>query len=258
MKRCSLLFLLILLFSSSLFSKQFDTYLTRFHPQTVPNKPNAYITEIVYGESQEVGDDTQVNFERKYFTDSEIKKISTFMLKTVKYMYVYHHPNKQNLILINAIDRNETPQDYGRRFYLLKKEKDGTYKILSKTKGVMDSWRLDPIFYFNSSKFYIISEAGCEETWGLDIYEIKENTITNMGNLDISSIDSNGYDAESIKKNLKVKVLKGNTFFEIYTDIINKRGDEYVDVKSTKNKPVVFTFNNGEFVLQDGVEITKH
>ena len=222
MKRCSLLFLLILLFSSSLFSKQFDTYLTRFNPQTVPNKPNAYITEIVYGESQEVGDDTQVNFERKYFTDSEIKKISTFMLKTVKYMYVYHYPNKQNLILINAIDRNETSQDYGRRFYLLKKEKNGTYTILSKTKGVMDSWRLDPIFYFNSSKFYIASETGCEETSGLDIYEIKGNTITNIGNLDISSVDSNGYDAESIKKTLQIQMLKGYPVLEIKTDILYK------------------------------------
>jgi len=254
-KRYLIFLLSFIIFISALYSKQTTSYLTRHDPKLVPTKPETLVNEEINGVTEQVVDETSTDFEKKYISLAEANRISSILMPTTKYNNIYHIPKKNNYFLLSAWNRNDSQEDYGQRFFLLKKDKTYGYVIQDKTRGAMDGSFKDPIYYYNSNKIIFIAETGDPdngEWWGFDVYELKNDKILLLDSLNMTSTDSDGYNCDSIIKTLRVKESNNKLYLEIYTDTTYKKDQNTsVNLKYSKDKPILFLYDKDKFILQN-------
>lgn len=81
-------------------------------------------------------------------------------------------------------DDRDQDRDYGMRLYLIGKEDKGTYRILFRSRGAMDSYIYRPHVFANakaSCPKLVLAESAAEYAWGLDLYLVKGDEVRLAG-----------------------------------------------------------------------------
>ena len=159
---------------------------------------------------------------------------------------IYKLPNQNNHYLVSSYGLILSNTDFGRRFYLVKKEKTNL-EILFQGKGAMESHVLKPIFFYNKNLVFIFAEEATEYLWGFSGYyfDLKSNKFKAIGRLDIGGEPDPKDIIKSYTNPFKnCKLIKEQDSFkiEVIKDIYIFNNDSDTQIKA-KDGPIIFIYN---------------
>ncbi len=97
--------------------------------------------------------------------------------------------DKRKYVLIGVDDKENNENDYGIRLFVI----EGN-NVIFRSKGMMDSYYLNPTFYrlkFSNNKILILAEGGDEGgSYGIAVYESKNSQVKHIGYIDASVMDN--------------------------------------------------------------------
>ena len=166
------------------------------------------------------------------------------------YAAIFACPGRADLFVIVSRIAPGTEKDFGKRFLLIKKTAKG-FTLLDKSKGMMDSYILEPTFFTSKNKIVILGETGAEYSWGVVAYEIQKNKLKDLGTINVAKPTEESTDNPIPDAVLK---LSGNKLrVEFHTDLVfDPGGRKDRLVKRVNGRPFVFEYNGKEFQFKKG------
>ena len=162
------------------------------------------------------------------------------------YAAIYSCPGRADLfIAVSAPINNQ--DNYGDRFLLIKESEQGL-SLLSKTRGMMDSYFLRPTFLTANNRTVILGDTGAEYSWGVVAFEIVNDKFKDLGIIDVAKPTEE--DTVNPIPDAKLKLSSGKLIVEFHTDLIFDPGG-YNDrlVKRVDNQPISFEYDGKKFIL---------
>jgi hypothetical protein len=164
---------------------------------------------------------SQVNYHIVYPKEIDPESIHIDSL----YVQVAYQLNANRLILIGK-SNNEDPQ--GLKMLLVNPKKN--YKLIYGSNGAWESWTLHPTFFEpdkSNNPMVILAALGTSESWGQQVFLMKEDTINEIGYIDVTlkkqadtSFYEDGFQLMDIGPFTKIKTQNGLLNFSFNTDSI--------------------------------------
>ena len=185
------------------------------------------------------------------YTANVVSKTTYLNYKTLNTFYsaeentsvpmIYKIPNISDYLLISTYDFTQN-KNYGRKFILLKNS-NNVYKIISIQKSVGDSYILRPTFFIGQDTILILAETGAEYTWGIEAYEFKSYHLKHLGSLNIASYDDESYDDyHSSIKRCTVELSNSTYRFSFIGDIFHNPSQKSSTKINEDKKPVIIEY----------------
>ncbi|UUC44717.1 hypothetical protein [Flavobacterium cerinum] len=160
----------------------------------------------------------------------------------------YSHRIGNNIVAVvyDLLDNGESnngdmDHDWGDRLLYLNNKNE----IIYKAKGVGDPFMYKPYFFKNdkNGNIIVICQLGYEYAYGGDVYLIKNDTIKQIGNIDLESIDPEVFmvNMVNIKESDKAIVFTFNS-----DSLILKPGSEHIRIKNNNTR---YEYRNNSFKL---------
>lgn len=164
---------------------------------------------------------------------------------TKSYAGVYACPGRPDLFIMVSNSVPGTAQDFGKRFLLIKNTAKG-FTLLDKSKGMMDSYILQPTFFTSKDRVIILGDTGAEYSWGVVAYEIRKDKLKYLGTLSVAKPTE-----ETTINPIPDAILKlsGNKLrVEFHSDLVfDPGGRKDRLVKRMKGRPIVFEYDGKKF-----------
>jgi len=162
------------------------------------------------------------------------------------YAAIYSCPGHADLFIAVCAPINSR-DNYGDRFLLIKDSEHG-FSILSKTHGMMDSYFLRPTFFTANNRTIILGDTGAEYSWGVVAFEIVNDKLNDLGIIDVAKPTEE--DTVNPIPDAQLKLISSKLIVEFYTDLIFDPGG-YNDrlVKRVDSQPISFEYNGKKFIL---------
>jgi hypothetical protein len=172
---------------------------------------------------------------------------------------VFKVPLAEHLYLVAGAYGKDSRKDYGIRFYLLE-ERGGTLTELYHSRGMRDSYVLNPTFFIGKDRVLIIADTGAEYSWGLEAFEFRARDLKYLGTIKIAKKVSEDNYARGFTAPLKdaEAIFKGGSYHVAFT------GDLYLDPGGrnerrigTSNSRVTFRYDGNGFKLSANSGVGK-
>jgi len=162
------------------------------------------------------------------------------------YAAIYSFPGRANhfIIVSGMISMQD---DYGKRFFLIKEVEQG-FSLLSKTRGMMDSYFLRPTFFTVNNRTIILGDTGAEYNWGVVAFEIVKDKLKGLCSINVAKPTEE--DTVNPIPDTRLKLSSGKLIVEFHTDLVFDPGG-YNDrlVKRVNGQPISFEYNGKKFML---------
>ena len=162
------------------------------------------------------------------------------------YAAIYSCPGRADLFVTMSAPIN-SQENYGDRFLLIKEAEQG-FSLLSITRGMMDSYFLRPTFFTANNRIIILGDTGAEYSWGVVAFEIVNDKLKDLDTLNVAKPTEE--DTVNPIPDARLKLSSGKLIVEFHIDLIFDPGG-YNDrlVKRVDGQPISFEYNGEKFVL---------
>ncbi|UCF80379.1 MAG: hypothetical protein JSV08_07670 [Acidobacteriota bacterium] len=162
-------------------------------------------------------------------------------------------PGMADHVVVSMALSGDTEKDFGKRLFLVKKTKEG-YEEMGRTRGMGDSYILEPVFFTGreKEKVLILAELGTEYPWGLLACEISDGELVELGSIDAAAFDEEEFAVDPTPY-CTAKRENGKWVVEFRADLaLDPGGLGEREILRIGDAPIVFESDGGEFTLKEG------
>ena len=151
---------------------------------------------------------------------------------------------------------NPRGTDYGLRFILLASE-NASVRELARSRGMMDSDWLDPVFFAEGECHFLLADAGSEGSWGVEAFRLCRDSLSPMGTIPVSALPVNTVHdpAENPLPFARMRRGTKEPVVEFTADLVhwvNPNGDGAMSdslLRGRGGRPIAFRATSGGFQL---------
>lgn len=167
---------------------------------------------------------------------------------------IYAVPGQADRHLVVSWKRDAP--DHGLRFVLVASGKTSV-RELARSRGMMDSDWLDPVFFADGECHYLLADTGSETSWGVEAFRLCRDSLARLGALDVSALPAdtttglmdNPLPFARMRRQAEGPVVEFHTDLVQWVDLNQDRMIEPAVLRRRDGRPIAFRATAGAFQL---------